>query len=145
MPKSYRVTIPQLKKAGACYAELQKMRRIFPNGHVITEQFCVDTAEIVSWYWAVYNLLQGPRYRNIEGDIRAAMRALRKRLQDERQRFYGDITANLDEVINNKKNKRIACRRVGYSEGISFQDHTTQLKKDEHRAYAELFARYYRG
>lgn len=145
MPKSYRVTIPQLKKAGACYGELQKMRRLFPNGHVITEQFCVDTAEIVPWDWAVYNLLRGPRYRNIEGDIQAAMRALEKRLQDERERFYGDIGAKLDEVINNKKSKRIHCWQVGYSEGINFQGITTRLEKDERRAYAALFARYYRG
>ena len=58
--KPYTLTLAQLRKAGACASELNRLKIIFGISVVITEELCVDHAGDCNWDWAARHLLSRP-------------------------------------------------------------------------------------
>ena len=47
-----KITIDQLEKAGACAAQLQRIRDLVGSSVEVTEEWCVERASDFYWDWA---------------------------------------------------------------------------------------------
>jgi hypothetical protein len=52
-----RITHKMLVSRGACVAERNKFRELFPDGVTVTRELCIKHAQDFEWNWAVRELL----------------------------------------------------------------------------------------
>ena len=52
-----KITINQLKKAGACAIHLKRIRALVGSSVEVTEEWCIEHASNFDWDWAAINLL----------------------------------------------------------------------------------------
>lgn len=57
MAKSRVLTLAAIDRAEACNEQRERWRIICGKRHSITEKFCVETAPIFNWLWAIHYLL----------------------------------------------------------------------------------------
>jgi hypothetical protein len=138
------LTTAAIKRNGACEGQLNKWKLMFGAGHKITEDFCVQLAEVFCWQWCIYNMLKDTARHGAMRELIASgvvhqrehLDAITQRKQAAEQFFATNRTMALP-VSDIDAASRI--RSIGRAEQSALE----ALDRMQRERVARIFARYF--